>query len=122
MTQLQQLAEQRAMVLIDAATLIDYLRTDREETFMEGVRHGYQQAELAAKASAVEPYTKREAALVLGFSEGTIDNMRRRGELESYEYGGQVRIERSEVERFKRTHANLFKKAHQARKIKSTKL
>ena len=112
MNVLEQLAGQQAMVLIDSRTLLEYLRTDREETFAEGVRMGYYQAELAAKASAEEPYTKREAARALGFSEGTIDNMRRSGELESYEYGGQVRIEKAEVERFKRTHANLYNKSY----------
>ncbi|MCM1353357.1 MAG: helix-turn-helix domain-containing protein, partial [Bacteroides sp.] len=98
MNPLEQLSEARAMILIDATTLVHYLRADREETFMEGVR----QAKLATQASHEAPLTKREAAEALGFSEGTIDNMRRRGELESYEYGGQVRIERSEIERFKR--------------------
>ncbi len=103
-------AGQTTMLLVDSQALLDYLHQDREETFMEGVRSGIQQAELAARASAERPYTKREAAQALGFTEGTIDNMRRRGELESYEYGGQVRIERAEVERFKRTHANLYKR------------
>lgn len=112
MSQLEQLSTQGTMVLIDVATLLQYLHADREETFMEGVRQGRYQAELAAKASTIEPYTKRDAALALGFSEGTIDNLRRRGELESYEYGGQVRIERSEVERFKRTHANIYKRMY----------
>lgn len=98
------------MILIDITTLLDYLHKDREETFMEGVRAGIKKAELAALATAEKPYTKREAAEALGFSEGTIDNMRRRGEIESYEYGGQVRIERQEVERFKRTHTNLYKR------------
>ena len=116
MTPLEQLAGQRTMVLLDSQTLIEYLHADREETFMAGVRQGYYQAELAAKASAEEPYTKKQAAQALGFSEGTIDNMRRRGELESYEYGGQVRIERSEVERFKRTHANLYKRMYNLKK------
>ena len=100
----------KTMVLVDGDTLLEWLRQDREETFMEGVRAGIYQAELAARASAEEPYTKKQAAAVLGFSEGTIDNMRRRGELESYEYGGQVRIERAEVERFKRTHTNLYRR------------
>lgn len=116
MKSLQELAANRAILLIDSETLVQYLHQDREETFMQGVRAGYAQAELVAKASAEQPYTKKEAALALGFSEGTIDNMRRRGELESYEYGGQVRIERSEVERFKRLHSNLFKKSYNARK------
>ena len=107
MTALEQLANQQAMVLIPAQTLIEYLHIDREETFAEGVRAGYYQAELAAKMSAKEPYTKKEAAKVLGFSEGTIDNLRRRGELQSYEYGGQVRIEKAEVERWKALHKNL---------------
>lgn len=109
---------QTTMLLVDSQSLLDYLHRDREETFMEGVRSGRCQAELAAKASAERPYTKREAAEALGFSEGTIDNMRRRGELESYEYGGQVRIERAEVERFKRTHANLFKRTFDYRRKK----
>lgn len=104
------------MVLIDAATLLQYLHADREETFMEGVRQGYRQAELAARASAEEPYTKEQAAKVLGFSKGTIDNMRRRGELESYEYGGQVRIEKSEVARWKRLHSNLYNKSYNLKK------
>lgn len=116
MNPLEQLAGQRTMVLLDSQTLMDYLHQDREESFAQGVRAGIYQAELAAKASAEEPYTKREAAKALGFSEGTIDNMRRRGELESYEYGGQVRIERSEVERFKRTHANLYKRMYNCKK------
>lgn len=111
-------AGQPTMLLVDSQALLDYLHADREETFMEGVRQGLQQAELAAKASAERPYTKREAAEALGFTEGTIDNMRRRGEIESYEYGGQVRIERAEVERFKRTHANLYKRLFDMRKRK----
>lgn len=111
MSELADLASKRAMVLIDGEVLLEYLRQDREETFMEGVRAGIYQAELAARASAEEPYTKKQAAAALGFSEGTIDNMRRRGELESYEYGGQVRIERAEVERFKRTHTNLYRRS-----------
>lgn len=73
---------------------------------------GSSDAELAAQASAQAPLTKKQAAEALGFSEGTIDNLRRRGELESYEYGGQVRIERAEIERFKRTHTNIFKRMH----------
>jgi len=112
MNLLEQIAGQQAMIVIDSATLLEFLHTDREETFMEGLRQGIFQAELAAKASSERPYTKKEAANALGFSEGTIDNMRRRGELESYEYGGQVRIERAEVERFKRTHANLYNKVY----------
>lgn len=100
------------MLLIDSQTLLEYLHQDREETFMEGVRAGKYQAELAARASMEKPYTKKEAAEVLGFTQGTIDNMRRRGEIESYEYGGQVRIERSEVERFKRTHKNIYKQMY----------
>ena len=115
MSQLEKLAGQRAMIMIDAQTLIDYLHEDREATFMEGVRQGYHQAELAAKASSEEPYTKKQAAQALGFSEGTIDNMRRRGELESYEYGGQVRIERREIERFKRIHTNLYSRLYNAK-------
>lgn len=107
---------QKTMILIDSTTLLEYLHNDREETFMEGVRAGIKQAELAARASAEKPYTKREAAEALGFSEGTIDNMRRRGEIESYEYGGQVRIERQEVERFKRMHANLYNKIYNLKK------
>lgn len=118
MSELSNLASQHAMVLIDGETLLTYLRQDREETFMEGVRAGLRKAELVATTTANKPYTKREAADALGFSEGTIDNMRRRGELESYEYGGQVRIERSEVERFKRTHANLYKKMYNCKKSK----
>lgn len=113
---LAELAGQRAMIMIDTQTLLNYLHQDREETFAAGVRAGYHQAELAAQMSADEPYTKREAAKALGFSEGTIDNMRRRGELESYEYGGQVRIEKAEVERFKRTHANLYKRLYNCKK------
>ncbi len=112
MTPLQQLAETRTMVLIDSQTLLQYLHDDREETFMEGVREGRYQAELAAKASAEEPYTKKGAAKALGLSEGTIDNLRRRGFIESYEYAGQVRIERSEIERFKRNHKNLYKRMY----------
>lgn len=112
MNPLEQLAGQRAMIMIDTQTLLDYLHLDREETFAAGVRMGYYQAELAAKASAEEPYTKKQAAQALGFSEGTIDNMRRRGELESYEYGGQVRIEKAEVERWKRTHKNLYQQTY----------
>lgn len=116
MSQLQQLAGQRTMIMVDTDTFVNWLNTHYEEVFMEGVRQGRYQAELAARASAEEPLTKKQAAQALGFSEGTIDNMRRRGELESYEYGGQVRIERSEVERFKRTHANLYKRANDCRK------
>lgn len=116
MSELSNLASQRAMVLIDGDALLHYLREDREETFMEGVRAGLRKAELAAKATSEQPYTKKQAAEALGFSEGTIDNMRRRGEIESYEYGGQVRIERSEVERFKRTHSNLYKKMYNCKK------
>lgn len=117
MSELQNLSNQHTMVLIDGDTLLTYLRQDREETFMEGVRAGIRQAELAASASTQKPYTKREAAEALGFSEGTIDNMRRRGDLESYEYGGQVRIERSEVERFKRTHANVYNKCSRRKSV-----
>ena len=106
---------EKTMILIDSATLLDYLHKDREETFMDGVRAGIKKAELAARASSEKPYTKK-AAEALGFSEGTIDNMRRRGELESYEYGGQVRIERQEVERFKRMHANLYNKIYNLKK------
>ena len=116
MSELSNLASQRAMVLIDGDALLHYLREDREETFMEGVRAGLRKAELAAQATSEQPYTKKQAAEALGFSEGTIDNMRRRGEIESYEYGGQVRIERSEVERFKRTHSNLYKKMYNCKK------
>lgn len=105
---LEQLAGHRAVIMLDAQTLLEYLHRDREETYMEGVREGHRLAEMAARASGEEPYTKEEAARVLGFSEGTIDNMRSKGELESYEYGGRVRIEKAEVERFKRTHANLY--------------
>ena len=118
MNPLEQIAGQRTMIMIDSATLLEYLHADREETFMAGVRQGIYQAELAAKASSEEPYTKKEAAKALGFSEGTIDNMRRRGDLESYEYGGQVRIEKAEVERFKRTHSNLYKKVLKIKKKK----
>lgn len=118
MNALQQLAEQRAMVLIDSATLLQYLHEDRECTYMEGVRDGKRLAEAAALASIEEPLTKAEAAKALGFSEGTIDNMRTKGELESYEYGGRVRIEKSEVERFKRTHKSLF---NQSKSYKSKK-
>ncbi|MBR3647092.1 MAG: helix-turn-helix domain-containing protein [Paludibacteraceae bacterium] len=118
MTQLQQLAGQRAMIMIDSDLLLQYLREDREETFMEGVRQGRYLSELAAKTSSQKPYTKKEAADALGFSEGTIDNMRRRGELESYEYGGQVRIERAEVERFKRVHANNYNQLYNSKQKK----
>lgn len=121
MMTLDQLANQPTMLLIDSQTLLDYLHQDREETFMEGVRAGKYQAELAARASTEKPYTKKEAAEVLGFTQGTIDNMRRRGEIESYEYGGQVRIERAEVERFKRTHTNLFKRLYDCRNPKKWK-
>ncbi len=116
MNPLNDLAGKGTMVLISAETLIDYLHQDREETFAEGVRQGRYQAELAARTSAEQPFTKKQAAQALGFSEGTIDNLRRRGELESYEYGGQVRIERAEIERFKRTHANLFKRIYDCKK------
>ncbi len=109
-------AGQPTMLLVDSQALLEFLHHDREDTFMEGVRSGILQAELAARASAERPYTKREAAEALGFTEGTIDNMRRRGELESYEYGGQVRIERTEVERFKRTHANLYKRIYDCKR------
>lgn len=108
---LEQLAEQRAMILIDSTTLQEYLHRDREETYMEGIRDGKRLAEAAALASIEEPLTKAEAAKALGFSEGTIDNMRSKGELESYEYGGRVRIERAEVERWKRTHTGLYLKS-----------
>ena len=108
---LEQLAGQRSVIMIDAATLLEYLHADREETYMEGIREGRRLAEAAALATAAEPLTKKQAAQALGFSEGTIDNMRRRGELESYEYGGQVRIERAEVERWKRTHTGLYLKS-----------
>lgn len=108
---LEQLAGTRSVIMIDAATLLEYLHMDREETYMEGIRDGHRLAEAAALATVNEPLTKKQAAKALGFSEGTIDNMRRRGELESYEYGGQVRIEKAEVERFKRTHAGLYAKS-----------
>ena len=116
MNPLEQLAGQHAMIMVETDTFVSWLNSHYEEAFMEGVRQGRYQAELAAKASAEEPYTKREAALALGFSEGTIDNMRRRGELESYEYGGQVRIERSEVARWKRVHSNLYNKMYNLNK------
>ena len=90
MSQLELLAGQRAMLVLDSATLLQYLREDRECTFMEGVREGKRLAEAAHLASIEEPLTKQEAADALGFSAGTIDNMRKRGDLESYEYGGQV--------------------------------
>lgn len=105
----------KTMVLMEGDALLEWLRNDREETFMEGVRAGLYQAELAAQASVQAPLTKKQAAEALGFSEGTIDNLRRRGELESYEYGGQVRIERAEIERFKRTHTNLFKRVQDSK-------
>ena len=107
---LEQLAEQRAMILIDSTTLLEYLHRDREETYMEGIRDGKRLAEAAALASIEEPLTKAEAAKALGFCEGTIDNMRSKGELESYEYGGRVRIEKREIERWKRTHSSLYRK------------
>ena len=108
---LEQLAGTRSVIMIDAATLLEYLHTDREETYMEGIREGRRLAQAAALSSVNEPLTKKQAAKALGFSEGTIDNMRRRGELESYEYGGQVRIERAEVERWKRTHTGIYLKS-----------
>lgn len=111
MNPLEQLAGQRAVIMIDSQTLLEYLHADRENTYMDGVRDGKRLAEAAALATTDKPLTKKEAAKALGFSEGTIDNMRRRGDIESYEYGGQVRIERSEVERFKRNHANLYAKS-----------
>lgn len=116
MNVLEQLSSQGTMVLISAATLLEYLHADREETFMEGVRQGRYQAELAAKASAEKPYTKKQAADVLGFSEGTVDNLRRRGELASYEYGGQVRIEKAEVQRWKDLHKNLYNRTYNTKK------
>lgn len=108
---LEQLAGTRSVIMIDAATLLEYLHQDREETYMEGIREGRRLAQAAALSTAAEPLTKKQAAKALGFSEGTIDNMRRNGDLESYEYGGQVRIERAEVERFKRTHTGLYLKS-----------
>ena len=111
MNPLEQLAGQRSMIMIDAETLLNYLHQDREVTFMEGVLEGRRLAEAARLVELEEPLTKREAAEALGFSEGTIDNMRRRGELESFEYGGQVRIERKEILRFKNSHKGLYRKS-----------
>lgn len=108
---LEQLAGTRSVIMIDAATLLEYLHQDREETYMEGIREGRRLAEAAALASLEEPFTKEQAAKVIGCSEGTIDNLRRKGELESYEFGGQVRIERDEVARWKRIHTGLYFKS-----------
>lgn len=116
MNTLAQLAELHTMVLLDSQALLEAIRIDREVTFLEGVKAGLRQAELEAIRSSEEPLTKEEAAKVLGFSKGTIDNMRKRGDLESYEYGGQVRIEWEEIRRWKRLHSNLYNKSKKLQK------
>ncbi|MBQ0034912.1 MAG: helix-turn-helix domain-containing protein [Bacteroidales bacterium] len=99
-------AELHAILQIPAGELKEYLDEDRKRTFDEGFRKGLEFAELSRKCIA-KPLTKSEAATALGVSIRTIERMRMRGDLESIDGNGTVRFERSEIERYKRTHSSL---------------
>ncbi len=101
---LTDLANNGMMIVIPAAALQEIIREDRLQSFNDGVR-----AALAANTHSLEePLTKREAAKSLGVSVGTIDNLRKRGDLESLDYGDAVRFDVDEILRYKRTHRSLY--------------
>lgn len=108
MSRLEQLAQMGAQIVISAEVLKDMLNEHYRDAWLDGVRAGKEIESAAHSAKTSGPATKSQAAKALGFSEGTIDNMRKRGDIESYEYGGQVRIEWEEIERFKRNHKSTF--------------
>ena len=74
------------------------------EVLNNGIRIGM----MIQKAASDETLlTRKEAAHALNVSLGTIDNMRKRGDLESVDYGDSVMFERAEIDRFIRTHRSL---------------
>ena len=113
MSTLETLANMHAQIVLDAATLRDALYEERLQAHFDGMRMAKEINGRAWLLDREKPYTKKEAAQALGFSEGTIDNMRKRGDLVSYEYGGQVRIEAAEIERFKLAHKALYSEISQ---------
>ncbi len=74
------------------------------EVLNKGIRIGMM---IQRAANEEPPLTREEAARALNVSLGTIDNMRKRGDLEAVDYGDSVRYERAEIDRFIRTHRSL---------------
>lgn len=99
-------AELHAILQIPAGELKEYLDEDRKRTFDEGFRKGLEFAELSRKGIE-KPLTMGEVATALGVSVRTIQRLRAKGDLESIDGEGSVRFERSEIERYKRTHSSL---------------
>lgn len=107
MTALQEYAQAGMQIVIPASTLMQYLADDRKQTFHEGIREGIRIAEAQRIQGLEAPLTKKEAAQALGVSVGTIDNLRKRGELESLDYEDKVLFEVEEILRYKRTHRSI---------------
>lgn len=100
MSELSQLAMQHAQIVIPADVLVEFLREDRVQTFMEGVREGMRRIAVEAE----RPLSIKETANALGIGESNVKYLRKVGELEAMEYGGRVLFDPEEIRRFKRTH------------------
>lgn len=94
-----EIASQKTLIVIDPATLIEYLHKDRQETYEHGFLDG---------RKSLGMLSKKDAARMLDVSVGTIDNLRTSGKLESAEYCGQVHIAFAEIQRYVREHTNVY--------------
>lgn len=93
------LANQSTLIVINPQTLLDYLHQDRECTYQQGFYDG---------SRAIRMLSKKEASRFLDVSEQTIDNLRKRGELQSAEYCGQVHFEIQELQNYVEKHKGLY--------------
>lgn len=104
MNELNQLAMQHAQIVIPADVLVEYLRKDREETYMDGIREGRRLEQAKLAAGLEQPLSISDAAFALGIGESNVKYLRKKGELEAMEYGGRVLFDPEEIRRYKRTH------------------
>lgn len=100
--------EPHTILMIDSDALQEMMREDRKFFYERGMMDGMKKEADQRQRSFEPPLSKEEAARSLNVSPGTIDNMRKRGELESMEYNSRVYIEREEILRYKRTHRSLY--------------
>ncbi len=97
-------------MVVPANALQEILHEEMEHYFRMGVEEGMRIEAEKRRMEFARPLTMEEAADALGLSTSTVKGLRKKGDLESIDYGDSVRFERSEIERYKRIHTCLSRR------------
>lgn len=111
MTNLEQLAQMGAQIVIPAATLRELIAEDRQATWMDGVEVGMRMRAVRELTDLQKPLDLKQACEALGLSDSSVRTLIDNGTLRTMQYKGinKIFIAQEEVRRFKEKSVKLIK-------------